>query len=223
MPKISEERLKKLEELEKLLGSGNVKIIIESDKDRYDEDDYEPRPKMRDERREDPRDQLRQPKKQKKPQKLFYNNSLDATVLTPVFVIGILAGVLTGIPLVGLLFIILLPLVGVLLMKAFAYFLSMRIGAKKAFFSCILAGGLAALISTTILFVLEIFLAGYVYDTLYSFFSFMDPVMINTLLGITGFDKTLSLMGLFARFVITLVLFPILLFLGAYINIRFSK
>ena len=212
MVQISEERLRKLERLEKLLGNKKVKIVIEDDR-------LETKPGQRQESRSKQQD--RKPPLRHK--RFIFNDTPDATVLTPALLIGVITGLLTGVPVIGLLFIILLPLFGFMLMKLFPILLNMRAGIHKGALATLCAGVIAVFVSIVLLFVLEIFFASMVYDVAYSYLSFLDPSIINTLLGITGIDKTLSFNGLFARFFITIVIYPILFLLGAYVYTKFAR
>jgi len=203
--KISEDKLEKLAKLEEMIEKGKVKIVVESGENNKNKTENKTKKVI------------------SKNRKVLFNDKMDATVLTPVLIIGITAGILTGIPLLGVISIILLPIFGVVMMKLFPIFLGIRGGIKKALLSSILSGIFASGISIILLLILEIFTAGYVYDNVYSYLSFMSPTLINTLLGITGFDKTLSFSGLFARFIITIIVYPILLFVGAVIHVKFRK
>ncbi|MCD6227764.1 hypothetical protein J7J90_04710, partial [Candidatus Micrarchaeota archaeon] len=202
---ISEDKLEKLAKLEEMIEKGKVKIVVESGENNKNKTENKTKKVI------------------SKNRKVLFNDKMDATVLTPVLIIGITAGILTGIPLLGVISIILLPIFGVVMMKLFPIFLGIRGGIKKALLSSILSGIFASGISIILLLILEIFTAGYVYDNVYSYLSFMSPTLINTLLGITGFDKTLSFSGLFARFIITIIVYPILLFVGAVIHVKFRK
>ncbi|MCD6227262.1 hypothetical protein J7J90_02090, partial [Candidatus Micrarchaeota archaeon] len=87
--KISEDKLEKLAKLEEMIEKGKVKIVVESDENKKN------------------RAENKTKKIISKNKKVLFNDKMDATVLTPVLIIGITAGILTGIPLLGVISIIL--------------------------------------------------------------------------------------------------------------------
>lgn len=223
---LTDEELEGLKELGKLIKKGKVKIIVEENEEDDNISEVETKRVEKFEKKRDvvkPEKSVKRVRTVKKVKKIIYNDDLDATVFTPVLIISIISGLLTGIPLLGIFFIILLPVFGVFMMKLFPMFLDIRPGMKKAILSSVLAGVLSSLISVILLMILEIFIAGLVYDNIYSYLSFLDPSVINILLGITGFDKNLSFTGLFARFIISIIVYPVLLAIGAVISVKFIK
>ncbi len=213
---ISDERLKRLERLEELLEKGNIKIVVENKDSSGDTKEVDKEVK------EVKTDVKKLTKKKVKVSKIPFDDSIDIGILTPVLIIGIVTGVLTGLSILGLFFIILLPIFGVILMRLFPLYLGVRGGMKKAFASCIATGIFAAVISTIILLILEIFLASSIYEFVKPFVDFLDPTMLSILLGSVGLDTTVSFVGLLTRFIISVILYPILLLLGALVYLKFK-
>jgi hypothetical protein len=140
------------------------------------------------------------------------NNIIDSDVITPVLFIGILAGILCGVPVLSLLFFIIMPIAGILsivYLKAEQDYKT-NIGIKKGIITGILVGILASIVSLIVIISLGAFLGVQIYGLMTNIFGFLDTNTLNTLITISGGDATLSLNGIITRLFITIISFPIL-------------
>jgi len=150
------------------------------------------------------------------------SNNIDIDVLTPVLLFGIIGGVLTGIPLLSLLFIITIPLMSLLTiiyLRAEEDF-KVFIGGKKGAVSGALMGLVAAVVSLVLIISLEAMFAAPIYRFLINTLSFLDEDTLNVIISLSGADQVLRFDVILIRAGLTFPLFPLL---GGLFGAAFAK
>ena len=154
--------------------------------------------------------------------RLPVDDRIDITLLTPVLLLGVTAGILTGIPLLSLLFFLIIPIasaVVIVYIRAEDDFKTV-VGIKKGAAAGALTGLVAAIVSFIVVLSLEVMLAGPVYNFIIGTFDFLDENMLNLVLSLSGADRTLSFSVLWIRALISFTLYPML---GALFGALFAK
>jgi len=161
----------------------------------------------------------------KEKKNLIENNIIDAEVITPVLFIGVIAGILCGIPILSLLFFIIIPIAGIvsiLYLRAEQDY-RVYIGTKKGIFTGVLMGIVAAIVSLIVTISLEAFLGVPIYNLITNMFGFLNTNTLNIVIALSGADAALSLNGIITRLLITLISFPILGGLFSFLGAKFLR
>ncbi len=156
---------------------------------------------------------------------LSESNTISAEIITPVLFVGIIAGILCGIPLLSLLFFIIMPIAGIV---SIIYLRSednylVYIGSKKGFIVGALTGVVAAISSLILIILLEAFIGAQSYGVITSIFGFLDGSILNIIIALAGADVALSVNIIILRLLITLITFPLLGGIFGYLSARFLR
>jgi hypothetical protein len=146
-------------------------------------------------------------------------------MITPLFFGSLITGIFLGIPFLNLLFVPIIFLgaaVSVVLLRAWGYFkevVSVETGMRIGVLSSILA----VFVSTLLLISLEVLFAQSAYGALVEAVPSVAPANIDLLLKICGLDKDLFLSILRLRFLLCIVIYPIIGGIGGAIFAKYMR
>ncbi len=146
-------------------------------------------------------------------------------MITPIFLVGLLLGIVLGIPVLNVFFfpiIIVGVSLGIIVLRAeghFASLVSVRDGAVLGFVACLFA----VFVSTLVMVSLEILLAPWAYSAFRSLLSFVQPGHADIFLKLLSLDKDLSLVVVQLHFLGKLILYPLTGALGGYLAAKYMR
>ena len=146
-------------------------------------------------------------------------------MITPVFLVGLLLGIVLGVPVLNLFFfpIILLGVsLGIIVLRAEGHFsslVSVRDGAVLGFAACLFA----VFVSTLVMVSLEVLLAPWAYSTFTSLLPFVQPGHADIFLKLISLDKDLSLIVVQLQFLGKLIIYPLTGALGGYLAAKYMR
>lgn len=150
------------------------------------------------------------------------SKNIDMDVLTPVLLFGIIGGIMTGVPLLSILFVLTIPVMTlfvIVYMRAEEDF-KVFVGCKKGAVAGVLMGVVSAIISLILIISLEAMFAEPIYKFLVNSFSFLDEDTLSIIISLSGADQTLSFDVILMRAGITFTLYPLL---GGLFGAAFAK
>lgn len=156
---------------------------------------------------------------------LSETSNINTELITPVLFIGIITGILCGIPLLSLLFFIIIPIggiVSVIYLRAEHEYM-VYINPKKGFITGALTGLMATIISLVLIVSLEVFFGAHIYGIINGLFGFLDSGILNIIIALSGANVSLSLNGIITRLGVTIILFPILGGIFGFLTAKFLR